>query len=477
MPRPDANTGSAEDLTRLGAAEAARRIAAGSLAPLALVDACLARIAQVQPALNAFTAVFDDDARAQAIAAGQARDAGRPLGPLHGVPVAIKDFTPMAGVVSTRGCYALKDWVPDADPVIVQRLRAAGAIIIARTTTPEYAFSSFTRSPLWGQTRNPWDPARSPGGSSGGAAVAVATGCVPLAEGTDMGGSVRIPAALCGVLGLKPSLGRIPMDILPTTFDQISHFGPLARNVEDIARFLAATEGPHDADIQSQMRPEPLGDCLGQGLAGLRIALSVDLGFYAVDPDVAANLHAVADALRGAGALVEPVALDWTVEVVDAWSANWGVFLAATAGRHVAEFGAQMDPDLLHLIQAGMRMGAVELKQIDEVRTRQWHALARVFETCDALLCPTTATTAPPDSARDADYEEADADGRLHGLDMCAPFNNVAPCPALSVPSGLAANGLPTAVQVVGRRFDDPTVLRIGAAIERLRPFARRDFF
>jgi Asp-tRNA(Asn)/Glu-tRNA(Gln) amidotransferase A subunit family amidase len=461
------------DLNQIGAADASRRIAAGTLSPVALVDACLTRIARVQPALNAFTTVFADAARSEAQAAERAVAAGRPLGLLHGVPVAIKDFTPMAGVVSTRGSHALKDWIPDQDPVIVQRLRNAGAIIIGRTTTPEFAHSSFTRSPLWGETLNPWDAVRTSGGSSGGSAVAVATGCVPLAEGTDMGGSVRIPAALCGVAGLKPSLGRIPMDILPTTFDLISHFGPIARRIEDIARFLEVTQGPDDADILSQMHPTPLGDCLAGRVYGLRIALSVDLGFYHVDPDIEANLREVAGALRAAGAIVDEIDLDWKVEVVDAWNANWGVFLAAAAGRHLPEFADRMDPALLRVIHAGQQMGAVQLKQLEEVRTRQWQALATIFRNYDVLLCPTTAVTAPPVSAQDADFERADADGKLRGMDMCAPFNNIAQCPALSVPSGLAGDGMPTAVQIVGHRFDDPTVLAVGAAIERLRPFPR----
>jgi len=467
------STAAGVDLTELGAAEAARRIAAGTLSPAALVEACLERIALVQPRLNAFTVVFDRQARAQAQLAEQALRSGGTLGPLHGVPVAIKDFTPMAGIASTRGSYALEHWIPQRDPVIVQRLRAAGAIFIGRTTTAEFAHSSFTRSPLWGQTRNPWDRERSCGGSSGGSAVAVATGCVPLAEGTDMGGSVRIPAALCGIAGLKPSLGRIPMDILPTTFDQISHFGPLARSVEDLALFLQVTQGPDDADLLSQMQPLALGDCLAGSVAGLRIALSEDLGFYETAPDVRRNLHELAAALRAEGAQVDAVALDWSAQIVTAWNINWSVFLAASAGPYVSSHGTRMDPALLRLIEAGRRVSAIELRHMEAVRTRQWQVLAELFKDYDALLCPTTAITAPPLTAGDQDYETIDAGGRLHGLDMCAPFNNLAPCPALSLPSGLDRQGLPTAVQIVGRRYDDGAVLRIGSALQRLRPFAR----
>ena len=169
----------------------------------------LKRIAEVNPVLNAFCFTYPEDALEEAALLDAELAAGHDRGPLHGIPVAIKDFTPTKGRVTTRGSYALEHWVPDADPVIVRRLKAAGAIVVGKTTTPEFAHSGMTASPLWGITRNPHDPARTSGGSSGGAAVAVATGCVPVAEGTDMGGSVRIPASCCGVTGFKPSLGRL----------------------------------------------------------------------------------------------------------------------------------------------------------------------------------------------------------------------------------------------------------------------------
>lgn len=468
-----AQTGPDVELCDLAAADLAALVRERAVSPVEIVQSCLRRLEYVQPVLNPFCFIYPEDALRAAAEAERAVMAARTLGPLHGVPIALKDFTPTAGRTTTRGSYGLRDWMPERDPVIVRRLRAAGAILIGKTTTPEFAHSSFTRSTLWGHTRNPWDRSRTSGGSSGGSAVAVATGCVALAEGTDMGGSVRIPAALCGLVGLKPSLGRIPMDILPTVFDLISHFGPLARTVRDAALFLAATEGPDDADILSQDAPRPLPTALDGDMRGLRIALSVDLGFFHVDDEVTVNLHAVAEALRGAGAIVDRVTLDWTAEVVRAWSATWEVYLAAAAGEVMDAHRDSMDPDLVALIEAGRRRDAVSFKRLEEVRTRQWHALAHVLADHDALLCPTMARTAPPIEARDSDFEAVDADGRLHGLDMTAPFNNVAQCPALSVPSGLTRDGLPTGVQIVGRRFDDPTVLRIGAAIERLRPWPR----
>ena len=461
-----------EDLCALPASRMAALIAARELSPVELVRASLDRIARVQPALNAFCYVFEAAALRQAERAADAVVRGDTLGPLHGVPIAIKDFTPTAGLTTTRGSAAFRDWVPDHDALIVQRLRAAGAIMVGKTTTPEFAFSSFTRSPTWGHTLNPWDATRTSGGSSGGSAVAVATGCVALAEGTDMGGSVRIPAALCGIVGLKPSLGRIPMDILPTAFDNISHFGPLARTVEDAALFLAVTEGPDDSDISSQVAPLPVGD-LTRGVAGLRIALSPDLGYFDVQPDVAANLLAVAQVLRDAGAIVEDIDLGWTAEVFHVHAGLWQVYIAAAFGHLLDEYRDRMDPDVVALIEAGKRFDAVTYRRLDEARTRHWHKLARVLARHDAMICPTMARTAPPASAHDFDFETISASGRLAGLDMTGPFNNVAQCPALSVPSGMGRDGLPTAVQIVGRRFDDGTVLRIGAALQRLHPWPR----
>jgi len=455
----------------LSATALARMIRRRELSCEALLSASLARIEQVQPALNPFAFVFAEAALAAARAADAAVRRGAPLGPLHGLPVAFKDFTPTAGHITTRGSACFEGDVAESDPVIVRRFKAAGAILIGKTTTPEFAHSSFTRSPLWGHTRNPWDARKTCGGSSGGAAVAVTTGCVALAEGTDMGGSVRIPAALSGCVGLKPSLGRIPMDILPSCFDDHAHFGPLARTVEDAALFLRVAEGPDEADINSQPAPMPLPDRLDGDLRGLRLALCTDLGFYAVNAEVEANLLATARVLAEAGAVIEEVELDWGPELVEAWLDWWGAFQAASFARLLPEWRERMDPELVALIEAGQRLSALDLLRIDQLRSRQWRSLAAIFARCDALLCPTTALPAPPIEARDSDFELLDDAGRLHGLDMTCPFNLLGQCPALSLPSGHTAAGLPTAIQIVGRRFDDPTALRIGAAIEQGRPW------
>ncbi len=459
------------DLAYLPATELAERIRTKAVSPVEAVENALARIDEANPALNAFCFTYPDEARDAARAAEAAVMAGGPLGPLHGLPVAIKDLTPTAGKTTTLGSKVFEHWVPDENPPIVERLLGAGAILVGKTATPEFAHSGFTQSPLWGISRNPWNSERTPGGSSGGSAAAVASGCVALAEGSDAGGSVRIPAALCGCVGLKPALGRIPLAILPTLFDQLCHFGPLARTVADAALFLRVTEGPDERDILSlPARAEPL--TLSADVSGLKLALSPDLGFFAVDCDVAANLQASADALRDAGAEVAEVALPWSRDIVDAFVVHWAALMAVCFGEHLDAWREQMDPAVISLIEKGNRTSAVKLRQTEIVRTRQWQALQPVLERYDALLCPTVRIPAPSVELTDADFNNTDEVGRFQGMVMTMPFNLISQCPALSVPSGFSADGLPTACQIVGRRYDEAMVLRIGAALERGRPWA-----
>jgi Asp-tRNA(Asn)/Glu-tRNA(Gln) amidotransferase A subunit family amidase len=443
----------------------ATKIRNGELSSVDLAEATFARIDEVNPALNAFTAIYREEALRRAKALDAAQKRGETLGELHGLPVAIKDMTPIRGKVNPRGSRAFAAHIADADAAIVERLVAAGAIIAGKTTTPEFAYSSFTGSPLWGTTRNPHDPQRTSGGSSGGSAVAVATGCAALAEGSDMGGSIRIPASFCGVVGLKPSLGRIPMDILPTVFDSISHIGPIARTVDDAALFLKATQGPDDRDIQSLPCRADIETPVPRDVGALRIAVSPDLGYYAVEPPVLSALSDAARSLSVAGARVEPVDLKWSRAINDAWMRYWEVFLATHFGEVLEAHRADMDPNVVALIERGRLTSAVEFKRIEELRTRLWRDLAEVFHGFDALLCPTMTRVAPLVEMRDADFDATLVDGRYDGLDMTCPFNFVGQCPALTVPAGSDAKGLPIGVQIVGQRFCDDVVLRIGAAL------------
>ncbi|MEX2200325.1 MAG: amidase [Dongiaceae bacterium] len=463
------------DLCYTPATVLAERIRKKQLSPVELMKNTLARIGEVHPRLNCFAFVFPDEALEKAKQAEAAVMKGGKLGPLHGVPLAIKDLTPTKGKRTTLGSYAFEHNVPDRDAVIVTRLtHEAGGIMVGKTTTPEFAYSSYTESPLWGITRNPWNSDRCPGGSSGGSGAAVATGCVPIAEGTDMGGSVRIPAAWSGTVGLKPSIGRIPMDILPSVYDSLSHFGPLARTIDDARLFLDVAQGPHDIDIMSNGTRVDLPDPTPGDVKGMRFAMDVDLSCYRIDPEVERNVREAAKALADAGAIVEEVELDWPRRFNDMWVELWAVFMSGYFGDKLDEFREKMDPNVVALIEQGNAMSATHYKRLEIARTEQWNRFRPIIEKYDAFLCPTMAIPAPPVGGSEADFQVSSGDGLYHGQDMTALFNNIPQCPALSVPAGWSKDGLPVGLQIVTRRFREDTALRIGRALEIARPWADR---
>ena len=462
------------DLCFASTPEQARLVASSERSPVELVENALQRIAEVQPQLNCFAHIWADEARAEAVRAAAMVAAGEPLGPLHGVPIAVKETTQVAGRPFTLGSFTHQDVVADHDAAIVRALRRAGAIIVGATTSPEFAHTLQTDSPMWGPTRNAWNQAYTPGGSSGGSASAVASGCVSVAEGSDMGGSVRIPAAWSGVVGLKPGIGRIPMDVLPGLFDSISHHGPLARDIDSARLFLACAQGPDDADIQSVTTPLLLGGDTPDDVRGMRIGLSIDLGSWAVHPEIAAAVTRAADALAGAGAIIEHVDPQLGEADEGMWLKLWGVFMSAYFGHLVEEWSARMDPDVLRLIELGNSLSATEYKRLEIERTDVWRRVSGVLEGRAALLCPTMAT--PPVRAAKADWTRAEPadDGRYHSADMTSVFNLVAPCPAMSVPVGAHTDapytGMPIGGQIIGHRWREDAVLQIGRALETALP-------
>ncbi len=454
------------DLAFLPAVEMARVVATGEVSPVELVDNALDRIDEVDGELNAFCFVWDEEAREQARTAADQVANGDSLGRLHGVPVALKDTTPTAGHTTTLGSHVFEDWVPAVDGTIARKLREAGAIVVGKTTTPEFAHALTTESPLWGITRNPWALDRTTGGSSGGSGAAVAAGCVPLAEGSDMGGSVRIPSAWCGIVGLKPGLGRIPMDVLPGLFDTISHHGPLARCVDDARLFLHATQGPDEADILSQPAPLDLATPRSADLSTVRVALTIDLGCWAVDPTIEAVVRAAAAALADAGATVTEVSPGFLGNEEAEWNKLWEVFMAAYYGEHVAEHADRMTADVLGLIERGNAMSAVDYKQVEFTRTRMWKQVSPILQAHDVLLCPTMATGPVQASVPGERIASRMEGGRFHSPDMTAIWNMISPCPVLTVPCGLDGDGLPVGAQLVGQRWRSDELLAIGAALE-----------
>lgn len=430
------------------------------------ISAALTRAQSVQESCNAFTQIFEEEAVKMASLLDAVRPDSAASGLLRGVPICIKDMTPTAGHLTTCGSWATGTGETEQDAVIVQRLKAQGAIVIGKTTTAEYAFSSFTNTHRYGVTRNPWDRTRTSGGSSGGSAAAVAAGVSPLAEGTDMGGSVRIPAAACGIVGFKPSLGRIPMDILPNAFETFSHFGALAGSVQDAALFTAATAGFHPSDMLSRRSPFDIEKTQAADLRNLRIAASVDLGFFHVDPEVADRFEKTLTSLRNRGAIVDLIALPWTSQVFDAWLTRWNCLLALLVGDPAVDLRGRMHPELLAAVELGRATSATGLLAVDILRAEMNSQLNAIFAGYDAILCPTNAVPAPPAEMSDDDFLHVDADGKLHGFDMAHPFNMVPNCPVLSLPIGQTCDSLPVGMQTVGPPFADERTLSIAAAIE-----------
>ena len=425
----------------------------------------LARAAEVQPALNCFTAIWHDEAMRAADEAAAAVARGDALGVLHGVPVAVKDTTPVAGHRTTFGSYAFEHWVPDRDAYVVTALRRAGAIIIGQTTSPEFAHTLVTDSPLWGTTRNPHALDRTPGGSSGGSGAAVASGCVPLAEGSDMGGSVRIPAAWSGVVGLKPGLGRIPMDVLPGLFDSISHHGPLARCADDARLFLAATQGPDDADIMSIPGPLDLSRPLDGDLDRHAPRAVDDARLLGGRPgDRRRRRGRRRTGSRPPAPTVDPrrprVPPGATGGLGDAVGRVHGGLLR----RPAREFGDRMDPEVVAPDRDRPTGSAPDYKRSSSSAPTCGSACARAAATtrCCARRwrsrVPGRQGRLPPPAA---------VHRRLRAADMTAVFNMVSPCPASRCRAGATPSRRRRAADraaVVGRRWREDTVLRIARA-------------
>jgi aspartyl-tRNA(Asn)/glutamyl-tRNA(Gln) amidotransferase subunit A len=460
-----------DDLCWLTGAELAALIRKKKVSPVEAVDAVLDRIAAVNPRLNAYCTITAEPARAEAKAAERAL--GRrsaTLGPLHGVPFSVKDLVVTKGVRTTFGTPLYRDNVPTEDAPMVERMRAAGAIMVGKTNTPTMGWIGATHNLIFGATRNPWNLDTTPGGSSGGASAAVAAGLAPLAVGTDGGGSIRIPASFAGIYGIKASFGRIPVYPASGAWS-LSHVGPMTRTVLDAALMMNACAGPDERDITSlpAQRVDYVKALKGD-LKGLRVAWSADLGYAdAVDPEVASACAAATKAFREAGARVEEANLAWP-SPRDAW---YVIFIGGIATRlqpYLGERPNDIDPGLRSLIEWYLKEPPTRYLQAWFDRLAWWQHPRALFDTYDLLLTPTIAC---PPFGVNADNPERIAGKPVppYGwIPFTYPFNLTGQ-PAASVPCGFTKSGLPIGLQIVGRRFDDATVMRASAAFERARPW------
>ena len=461
----------AETLCHTPATELSRRIRDKSLSPVELTQAVLARIERLNPKLNAICTLTAESALAEARAAEAAVMKGGPLGLLHGLPVTIKDLSLTRGVRTMAGSQVFRERVPEVDHLHVERLRAAGAVSLGKTTVSEFGWSGVSRSPLTGITHNPWRPGMNAGASSAGAAVSAAAGFGPLHQGSDGAGSIRMPAAFCGVYGIKPSHGRVPYYPLPPN-GLISHVGPITRTVADAALMLQAMAGPDDRDMTSlEAAPADFIGQLDAGIRGLRVAFSPDLGYLKVDDEVAGPVREAALAFQDLGCDVEEVDPGWG-DPTAMEHCLFSVHIAGMWGPFLAQWRDRMDPGLVAIIEHGKTYSATQFYEAGAQRIAYYDKVRALFDRYDLLLTPTLSVAAFPAERLMPAHWEQHAWDWLRWAGFSFPFN-LTWLPAATCPCGFTPAGLPVGIQIVAGRHRDLRVLQASRAFEQARPWAQ----
>lgn len=455
------------DLVYMPATAALKLFAKKKLSPVELMQATIARAEAVQPKINAFTYTHFDEALALARKAEARYATGRRTGALEGLPVGIKDESYIKGKPTSNGSLVLKDYVAEFTSPMNERIMAAGGIVHARTATPEFSCAGYTWSRLWGVTRNPWNRRYTPGGSSGGSAASLAAGTSAVCTGSDIGGSIRIPASTCGLVGYKPPYGRNPDDA-PFNLDFYCHTGPLARTVADAILLQNVMSGPHPLDIAS-LRPKLTLPVKYRPIKGWRIAYSLDLSSYEVDREVKRNTLAALDVFRSLGCTVDEVDLGWPPDVVEAGLAYLEHLFAASLSSVLKKHRKDLTTYARAFAEKGAKSKATDFLASLEMANRMYATLGPLLERYDLFVCPTTALPAVK-----ADFDQSSDEVKINrkpvnpmlGWVMTSPFNTLSRCPVLSVPSGVAKTGVPTGIQLVGRTYCDEHVFRAGMAYE-----------
>ena len=465
------------DIAFAPASEQARLILEKSISPVELVDLCYSRIERINPELNALLALDEDGARAAAEGAEAAIGRGEPLGPLHGVPVGIKDNEMTAGIESTWGSLWMKGHVPTEDSIVVERLKSAGAIVLGKTNMPDWGLMIHSENRLGDHVRNPWDTGRTAGGSSSGSAAGVAAGLFALASGTDGGGSIRAPASFCGVFGIRPTLGRVPRyagSDAPYVVNQFSQPGPITRTVEDAALVLNVIAGFDPRDPDASRLPVPdYGALIAQAPIGLRVAYSPDFGYARVNGEVAAAVERAVLTIEDVGATVEPYELDCSRAFEAYWPMICANQYAGSNGRFESR-GDDLSSEAFRVYEYGARLTgrdyAIALGELDQLKAR----FDDLFDRYDLLVSPTMPTTAFQVGEPTASLLPPH-DARMWGFPAHSPFTfpiNAIGHPGCSVPCGFDSTGLPIGLHIVGRRFQESVVLALAAALERACPWS-----
>ncbi|MGH9140912.1 MAG: amidase [Vicinamibacterales bacterium] len=456
----------ASDICQLSAIELARRLRARELSARDVVGAHLTQIERVNPGLNAIVTIVADQALAYAREADEALAHGRHVGPLHGLPIAHKDLQLTNGIRTTFGSPIFKNLVPSEDSLIVERLRRAGAICLGKTNTPEFGAGSQTFNPVFGATLNPYDRGKTCGGSSGGAAVALAAHMLPIADGSDMGGSLRNPASFCGVVGMRPSPGRVPSWPTTTAWSTLSVDGPMARTVADVALLLSAMAGP---DARSPIAIAEPGSLFSQSLErdvkGTRIAWWKNLGGVPVDSQVREIVNAQQRVFESLGCSVDEAEPDFTDCDAVFKAVRALAFLTGVAPR-VAGHRDQVKETILWEIDRGERLTATEIAWAEMKRTEIYHLMRRFMDRYDFFVLPSTQV--PPFDVDQPYVTEIDGTAMETYIDWMKScyYISILGNPAISVPCGFTRAGLPVGLQIVGRHRDDWGLLQMAYAFE-----------
>lgn len=465
------------DLVDLTAVKLAEMLRTGETSAREVMAAHLTRIEKVNPAVNAIVTLDAEQAMEQASIADRRLSAGQEVGPLHGLPIAHKDNIPTAGMRTTHGSVLFEDNVPEQNHVMIERVRAAGAISIGKTNVPELGLGSHTYNPLFGATRNPYDLTRSAGGSSGGSAAALAASLVPIADGSDTGGSLRNPASFCNAVALRPSPGLVPSWPDQFGWSPLSVKGPMARTTEDLAYVLSVVSGPDPrSPLVHGLPPSSFLGGLDGDLRGKRIAWSPDFGGQVpLDPQVRSALGPVRQVLTDLGAVVQDTAPDLR-EADEVFRVMRGVILAASYGEIAAQHPGAFNEDALRNIEEGRRLSGPEVGRAERLRTVLFHRMRVFFETHDLLV---GAVSQVPPFSVDWTYPHT-VDGHpmsdyLEWMRSCTMISATG-CPAMSVPAAFTGEGLPVGIQIIGPMRSDLELLRAGHRVEvaigagRIRP-------
>lgn len=453
----------------LTAASAA--IAAGDLSPVELVDDCLSRIPAVQDSLHAYIAVYDDEARQVARASETLLAAGHKLGPLHGIPLALKDNIALAGRVTTAGSKVLSDWTPAEDATVAARLKAAGAIIVGKTNMHEFAWGGTSANPHYGEVRNPWNPERFPAGSSGGSGVAVAARTCSGALGTDTGGSVRLPSAINGITGLRPTVGRVSnAGVIPLAWS-MDTVGPMARTAEDCALMFNALAGhdPKDAGTATVGTVDYTAD-LSRGVRGLRIGVIPDYFLAHLQKPVHDAVTVALSILESAGAQIVDVTAEHIHGNISAQLTIESAEPSAYHQRWLRERPDDYGEDVRLLLEVGEMLLATHYIQAQRYRSLLRSEFLEAFKSVDIFLCPTLPFTARVGEVL-VEIEDGKPEDMLSAIMQFTGVPSLTGLPALAVPCGFDTDGLPIGMQLIGRPFDEATLFRVGAAYQQLTPF------